>query len=117
MTIAVAIGALVELHAVKRVLALRDVALGAFEAHVAALQGIFRGSVLFYREERWLPALHFMAGGTLACISALQELAVVGVLVAVGALGERKRLFEVAVGVALTAFDLCVFSLERILRF
>jgi len=92
------------------------VALRALQSGVAALEGVLRRGMFFYREERWLPPLYIVAGGTFACISALEELAVVGVLVAVRALGEGDGLLEITVRVALAAVDLSVLAFERIFR-
>jgi hypothetical protein len=60
--------------------------------------------------------LYIVARGTFASISALEELAVVGVLVAVRALGEGDGLLEITVRVALAAVDLSVLAFERIFR-
>lgn len=115
--IAVAIGAFVELHSIERVLALGNVALRTFQAKVAALQRVFRRSVFLDSEERWFPALHLVAGRALASIGTLQELAVVGVFVAIRALVERDRLLEIAIGMTPRAFDLRVLAFEGIFGF
>lgn len=58
-----------------------------------------------------------MARGALAGVGTFQELAVVRVLVAVGALGEFQRFFEIAIGMAGSALDRLMFAFERILGF
>ena len=55
-----------------------------------------------------------MAGGALSAVGALGELPIVRIgLVAVHAFLERKRLFEVSVGVALGTIDAGVLAFER----
>src|SRR5579883_1355356 len=67
-------------------------------------------------EQRRLPALHGVAAGALDSIRlALSKLALVFIFVAVGALGEGKLFFEVALEVASFTFHRGVFALERIL--
>ena len=116
MAVLVAIRAEVKFHPVQRVFALRNVALCAFHTCVPALQRILRRGVLLNREKGWLPPFHVMAGGTLAGIGTLGELAVVGVLVAIRTLRERDCLLEVAIGMALPAADLRMLAFERVLR-
>ena len=58
--------------------------------------------------------LHVVAGGALAAVRTLGELAVVRIgLVAVHALLEGQRLFEIAAGVALGAIDAGMFAFQR----
>ena len=57
-----------------------------------------------------------MAGGTLASIGTLGELAIMGVLVAARALLERDRFLEVAVGVALAAVDEGMLAFQGVFR-
>ena len=64
-----------------------------------------------------LPSINVMAGRALTNIGTLQELAVVGVLVAIGALGEGKRFFEIAVGVAPAAGHRLVLAEQRVFGF
>lgn len=88
MAIAVAIGAAVKFDFVQRVLPFRDVALRALEPRVAALQRILRGCMVLYGEFRRFPCVNRVTRAALSGISALHELAVVRILVAVHALGE-----------------------------
>lgn len=92
-------------------------ALGALDARVTALQRILRRSVLLHGEGRRFPALHFVTGRAFPRIGPLQELAIVSVFVAIGALGEWDLFFEVAISVALGAIDFEVLAFERIFRF
>ena len=101
--VVVAVEAASELDLVDRVFAFGDVALLAFEFRVFALQRILRCGVSFQIELGRLPPVNVMAGSALAAVGALEELTVVGVLVAIRTLGERERLFEIAVGMARTA--------------
>src|ERR1700757_3460680 len=91
-------------------------ALCAFQARVTALQRVLGRRMLLYREGRRFPPLYLVARGALASIRALKELAVMGVLVAIGALGERDLFLEVAIGVALGTLDFRMLSFERIFR-
>ena len=72
--------------------------------------------MLLHREQGRLPALYVVAGGALAAVRTLGELAVMGVLVAIRALLEWDLLFEIAIGVALAATDLLVLAFQGILR-
>src|SRR5215469_17887741 len=116
MPILVAIGTEVELHPVECVLALWNMALIALDPRVTALERVLCRSMLLHGEKRRLPPLHLVAGGALAGIGTLGKLSVVRVLVAIGALGERDRLFKIAAaGVALFAIHFRVFALEGVL--
>lgn len=88
VTIAVAIGAAVELDSVQRVLPFRDVALRALEPRVAALQRIRSGGMFLYGELRRLPSINCVARGALSTIGTLHELPVVRVLMAIHAFGK-----------------------------
>jgi hypothetical protein len=80
---------------------------------VFALQRILRCVVSFHIELGRLPPVNVMAGSALAAVGALEELTVVGVLVAIRTLGERERLFEIAVGVARTTGHSLVLAEQR----
>ena len=105
-----AVRAVREFHLVNRVLAGREMAFIAFHLCVLAVEGIPRGGMLLYPEERWLPPFHRVTLGALALLGARLELAFMSVLVAVHAVRERKWLLEVAVDVARRAADRGVFS-------
>lgn len=116
MAILMAISAEIKLHPVQRVLALRNVTLCALHSGVPTLKRVFGGSVLLHSEKGGLPALHIVAGGTLARVCALRELSVVCVFMAIRTLCKCNLLLEIAVsGVALFALYLRVFALEGIL--
>ena len=116
VTVGMTIGAAVELDLIPGVLALRDVALDAFQPRVTALQRVSRRSVVFHGEKGGLPALYVMAGSALAAVLTLGELPVMSVLVAIRALLERDGLLEISVGMALCAIDGSVLALKRELR-
>ena len=113
--VVVAVQATGELDFVKRVLSLRDVALGAFELRVLAFERICGGGVRLPIEPGRLPAVDVVAGRALAAIGTLRELAVVRVFVAVHALGERQFFLEVGVGVAGDALHGLVLAEQGIL--
>ena len=71
--------------------------------------------MLLHGEKRRLPALYGVAGRTLAAISPLRELSLMGILVAIRALLEGDGLFEIPICVALFAFDSRVPVFQRIL--
>jgi len=111
--VVVAVEAASELDPVACVFAFGDVALCAFEFRVFALQRILRCGVSFQIELGRPPPVNVMAGRALTAVRALEELTVVGVLVAIRAFGERKRLFEIAVGVARAARHSLVLAEQR----
>jgi len=115
--IVMAVQAAGELHFVKRVLPLRGMALRALQFRVLAFERVLGGGVRLHVELGRLPTVDVVAGGTLAAVGALHELAVVRVLVAVYALGELERLLEVAFGVAGNAFHSLVLAEQRVLGF
>jgi hypothetical protein len=98
--VVVAVQATGELDLIKRVSALRDVALGAPEFRVLTLERVCGGGVRLRIELGRVPAVDVVAGRALAAVGTLCELAVVCILVAIHALGERQFFLEVAVGVA-----------------
>ena len=104
--IGMTIRAFVELDFEQSVLPFRDVTLVACDARVAPLQRISTGGVLLHAERRRLPTLNGVAGETLAASVTLGKLAIMRIgLMAIRALAEHQRLFEVAVGMALRAID------------
>jgi len=111
--VVVAVEAASELDLVDRVFAFGDVALRAFEFRVFGLQRILRCGVSSQIELGRLPPVNVMAGSALAAVGALEELTVVGVLVAISAPGERQRLFEIAIGVARAAVHSLVLAEQR----
>src|SRR5580700_9576597 len=114
----VAIAAGRKLYFVNRFLPRRDMALGALDLDVFALQGITRIVVFLHAEEGWLPAVQVVAFGAFAFLWAGLKLALVRIrLVAVVAVREWDLLFEIAVDVARHAGNLRVLSDERIFRF
>ena len=116
MLIGVTVRTALELDFEQGVLAFRNVALCALQARMRALQRVSAGGVLLHRERRWLPAIHRVAGGTLAAIRTLGELAFMRVRpVAIHALLECERLFEVSIGMALPAIHAHVLALQRVL--
>lgn len=95
-----------------------NVAFVAGHRRVFALQWITCRRVLLHAERAWLPAIHRVAGCALTFIGSRSELASVGIRrMAVRALREGHRLFEVRVGVTFGALHLCVLSQQGKFRF
>ena len=113
--VVVAVQAAGELDLVKRVLPLRDMALRALEFRVLAFERVCGGGMRLHIELGRFPAVEVVAGRALAAIGALRELAVVRILMAVHALGERQFFLEVAIGVAGDAFHRLVLAEKRVL--
>lgn len=114
--ILMAVGAILEFHFEQRVLAFRDMALGALHSGVSAHQRIRAGRVLFYTERRRLPALHGVTIGTFGSSRTFRELPIVWIgFMAVGALVEQQRFLEVSAGVTLLARHSGMLALKRIL--
>jgi len=90
-------------------------ALRALKSRVAALKRILSRGMFLHSEKRRLPPLYVVTRRTLAAISALRELSLMGILVAVGAFLEGKRLFEISIRVALFTFNRLVLAFQRIL--
>ena len=115
MLVGVTVGAALELNLEQRVLPFRDVALHTLQSRMLALQRIRAGGMLLHRKGRGLPSLHGVAGSALPAVRTLGKLPVVRiVLVAVHALLEHERLFEIAAGVALGAIDAGVLAFQRV---
>lgn len=104
----VAVRTVRELDLVLRILPCRRVALGALYRDVLALKRILGTLVLFHAKKRRLPGIYLMALRTLAFLRAPFELARMDVLVAILAVCESERLFEIAANVARNASDLRV---------
>lgn len=113
--VVVAVQAAGELDLVKRVLPLRDMALRALEFRVLAFERVRGGGMRLHIELRRFPAVEVVAGRALAAAGALRELAVVRILMAVHAPGERQFFLEVAIGVAGDAFHRLVLAEKRVL--
>src|ERR1700704_4266124 len=75
-----------ELNFVERAFALGNVTLRALQFRVLALQRILRGSMRLQVELRRLPSVDVMTRRALAQVGTLRKLAVVCILVTVGAL-------------------------------
>ena len=71
----------------------------------------------FQIEFRRLPSVYVVTGGAFARIRTLRKLAVVRILVTVGALREYKVFLEISVCVTRTAGNLLMLALQRILSF
>src|SRR5215472_3562375 len=106
-----------ELHLVDRLLAGRSVALVAFHFCVLSFERILRSGMFLDAKKRRLPSLHLVAFGTLPFLRAVGELAVMNVLVAVGAVRKLKRTLEVPACVASNATYFGVFAPEGIFCF
>jgi len=115
MPVLMAVRARIKLYPVQRVFALGYVALRTLKPRVTALKRILGRGVLLHGEKRGLPSLYVVTRRTLAAISALRELSLMGILVAIRALLEGDGLFEIPICVALFAFDSRVPAFQRIL--
>ncbi len=92
----------------------RNVTLGAGDRGVASCERIGSCRMFFDPKERRLPSVDRVASGTFAFIGTRAELTAVRVrCMAVGALGEGNRFFEIRSGVALQAIDFRVFAEQR----
>lgn len=93
-------------------------AFAALNLDVFPLQWITGGVVLFHAKKRRLPAFHGMAFRAFTLFRPRFELAFVRIgLMAIRAVLERQRLFEISVDVALSATDRGVLSKQRIFGF
>ncbi len=94
-----------------------DVTLRAGHRRVFPFERVGRGRVFLHAEERWLEAVHVVAGGTFALICTFAELAAVRVRgVAVRALREGNRPFEISARMTFQAVHLGVLPEQRISR-
>jgi len=97
------------------VLALWGVAAVALHLGMPVNQGVVGFCVRLDVEQRRLPSIHVVAGGALDAVGfPFRELAVVLILVAVGALRERQFLLEIAFDVTGFALDRGVLTQQRI---
>lgn len=106
-----------ELHLVNRLFAGRKVALVAFHFGVLSFERILRSGMFLDAKQRRLPSLHFVALGTLPFLRAVGELAVMNILVAVGAVRKLERTLEVPAYVASNAIYFTVFAEQRVFCF
>ena len=111
----VAVEAATELDLVKRLFAVRDVALRALQGGVLALQGIGRSRMLLQTERCRLESFHGVTGGAFLAAHAFCELSLVLIVVAIHALLKSERLLEIALAVAGDAVHLLVLPEQRIL--
>lgn len=117
MLVGMTVSAALELDLEQSVLALRNMALGAFQSRVLPFQRIRARIVFLPREGRRLPSLDGMARSTLPAAFPLGKLPAVRIqLVTVHALLKCQRLFEVAVGVALHTSHAPMLAFQRKLR-
>lgn len=117
MGVLVTVHARFEFHFVKRVLAGRDVAPGAFHLDVFAPERIAGGVMFLHAEKRRLPAIDRVAIRALAFLRTRGELPAVRVrLMAIRALRECQRLVEIPARMTLDATDLSVHAEQGILR-
>lgn len=118
MGVLVAIRAGREFDFILSVLARGCMALLARDGRMFSLQRIVRGGVLFHAEWRRLPAVYAVALRAFAFASPCLELALVRIReVAIRALGESQRAFEISTGMATAATYLEVHAKKRIFRF
>ena len=116
MGILVAVYARIKFDFVDRILTGWDVAPGAFHFDVLSPQRIVGCVMLLRAEKRRLPAIHRVTFCALAFLRTRCELAVVRVrLMAIRAIREWKRLFEISTRMAQDAADLGMHAEQRIL--
>lgn len=115
MLILMAIEAELKLDFVNRLFTTWNMALRALQTAMFALQGIRSRRVLFQSEGRGLEPLYIVAAAAFRAAGALGELALVFVLVAIHALLEGERLFEITVAMAGHTVDGLMFSQQWIL--
>jgi len=117
MLVGMTVSAALELDLEQSVLALRNMALRAFQSRVLPLQRIRARRVFLHREDRRLPSLDGMARSALPTVFPLGKLPAVRIrLVTVRTLLEYQRLFKVAVGVALCTSHAPMLAFQRKLR-
>ena len=113
MLVGVTVCAALELDLEESRFPFRNMALGAFQTRMSALQWVCAQSMFLHCERGGFPAVHGVARGTFSAVRAFGKLAVVGIgLVAIHALLEYERLFEVSIGMALVAIHAAVFALQ-----
>ena len=113
MFVGVTVGAALELDPEERLFSFGNVALGALQARMTALQWIRAQSMLFHGERGGLPAVHRVARGTFSAVGTLRKLAAVRIgSVAIHALLEHEGLLEIAISVALGAIDAGMLALQ-----
>ncbi len=105
MLIAMAVGTVLECNFVLRVSTSWDMALATLQRCMSPAQWVIRQLMFLEAERRRFPAIHGVAGSTLASVSAFGELAAVLVFVTIHALAEHQRFLEVASGVAGRTFN------------
>ena len=111
MRIRMAIGAILELHFVERVLALRNMALGAFHLEVLSLQRIVGRVVVFGRKRRRLPPVHSVARRTFNALRPLRKLPVVRIRqMAIRTFRKRNLFLEISTLMARAAIDGGMFA-------
>ena len=112
----VAIGAVRKLDLEERVLAFGNMTLGAFDREVFPFERISGSGMIFCRKGRRFKTIHGVAGRALRTPGPLRELAIMWIgLVAIHALRERDRLFEISTSVAERAIHRRMLALQRIL--
>ena len=112
----VAVRAQLEFHFIDGVFACGDVALGAFDLYMFALQRVLRGVVFFHAESGRLPAVYGVALGTFAFLRPRIKLALVRIRrMAILAIREGNLFFEVILDMASGASDGDVLAGQRIL--
>lgn len=111
MLVAVAVGALREFQLVNGIFAPWNMAPGALQRGMLALQWVCGCRVLFEAELCRFESLHRVAGRARASIWPLGELSVMRVgVVAIRALAEGQGFLEITAHVALHATHLCMFA-------
>ena len=100
MLVLVAVVTTLKFNLEERVFSFGDMTLGAFDGAVFAFESIGRRGVIFHGKGRRLESIDGVAGRAFARSRSLGKLAVMRIgLVAIDALCERNRLFEIASGV------------------
>jgi len=112
----VAIGAVRKLDLEERVLAFGNMTLGTFDREVFPFERISGSGMIFCRKGRRLKTIHGVAGRAFRPLGPLHELPIMWIgLVAIHALRERDRLFEISTSVAERAIHRRMLALQRVL--